>query len=170
MKYIYALAAACLLVPAFSVAEAQAQTRGRRTTTQQRRRAPAAAPSASAAQLNTARLRVADQVKKMTRFLYLYGRFSKDLELTGTQSANADVAGRTRTELVNIVRGVRDDLDRLEADFRLTPGLRQFFPTLEGVARRASDAEAQVSANRLDQAGRTLVEVVNQLTDVLLEM
>ncbi|HYP52612.1 MAG TPA: hypothetical protein VEQ42_03680 [Pyrinomonadaceae bacterium] len=170
MKHFYALAAACLLALALGAAEAQAQTRGRRTTTQRWRRAPATTPSASAAQLNAARLRVADQVKKMTRFLYLYGRFSKDLELTGTQAANADVAGRTRNELLNIVRGVREDLDRLEADFRLTPGLQRFFPTLEGVAERAAGAEAQVAANRLDQAGRTLVEVVNQLTDVLLEM
>jgi len=173
LKNLYALAALCLLALTLSGSEAQAQTRGRRTTSspQQRRRAPAQQPSpASAAQLNTARLRVAEQVKKLTRFIYLYGRFSKDLELTGTQAANADVANRTRAELSNIVRGLREDLDRLEADFRLTAGLQRFFPALQGVAQRAANAEAQVTANRLDQAGRALVEVANQLTDVLLEM
>lgn len=172
MKNFYALGAACLLALSCSWAEAAAQTRNRRTTsTQQRRRAPAQQPSpASAAQLNAARLRVADQVKKLSRFLYLYGRFSKDLELTGTQAANADVASRTRNELVNIVRGVSDDLDRLEADFRLTPGLQRYYATLQGVSQRAADAESLVASNRLDQAGRTLVEVVSQLTDVLLEM
>jgi hypothetical protein len=172
LKKSYALAASCLLALSFPWAEAWAQTRGRRaSTTTQRRHAPAQQQSpATAAQLNAARLRVADQVKKLSRFLYLYGRFSKDLELTGTQAANADVAARTRTELVNIVRSVSDDLDRLEADFRLTPGLQRYYATLQGVSRRAADAENLVAANRLDQAGRTLVEVVNQLTDVLLEM
>ena len=167
MKTFYAFVTAGLLALALGGPEAAAQTRNRRSTPQ-RRRAPAPAPSET--QMNSARLRVADQVKKMTRFLYLYGRFSKDLELTGTQAAGSEVAARTRAQLLDIVRGVRSDLDQLEADFRLTPGLQRHYQTLQGVAQRAADAESQVAANRLDQAGRALVEVVNQLTDVLLEM
>ena len=168
MKTFPAFAAACLLALSLG-AEAAAQTRGRRTSTPQRRRSTPA-PATSATQLNAARLRVSDQIKKMTRFLYLYGRFSKDLELTGSQTANSEVSTRTRAQLLDIVRGVANDLDRLEADFRLTAGLQRFFPALQGVAQRAANAEAQVTANRLDQAGRALVEVANQLTDVLLEM
>jgi hypothetical protein len=147
------------------------QSRSRRTSTQRRR----ASSSSSSTQLesvqaNSGRIRLADQIKTLTRFLYLYGRFSKDLELTGAQAEASDVANRTRAALADNLRNIRAGLDQLETQFRMTPGLERHYRRLAGVAQRASDAEARVSANQLDQAGRTLVEIVNQLTDVLVEM
>lgn len=172
MKALIATMTVCLLLLS-TAADASAQARSRRSTTQ-RRRAPAAASSSSThlneTQKNAARIKLGDQIKNLSRFLYLYGRFTKDLELTGTQSGAQDVSARTRASLLNSIRGIRDGLDALETQFRLTPGLQQSYARLSGVAQRASDAEQRAAANQLDQAGRLLIEVVNQLTDVLLEM
>lgn len=169
MKYIIAIAAACALL--LTTTDGFAQSRTRRTTTQ-KRRAPAAASGSrlNATEVNGARLRVAEQIKNMNRFLYVYGRASKDIEATGAQAESAEVTTRSRASLVASVRNVREGLDQLEAQFRLSPALASYYPSLQGIAARAADAENKASANQLDQAGRALIEAVNQLTDVLLEM
>jgi hypothetical protein len=103
----------------------------------------------------------------LTRFLYLYGRISKDLELTGSQTGSAEAANQARSGLIENVRAMRDRLDQLEGQFRFTQGLERQYQTLQGVSARADQATQQVSAGRYDQAGRTLVEISSQLTDVL---
>lgn len=169
MKFFIAIAAACALLLAST--DGVAQSRTRRTTTQ-KRRAPASSSGArlNATEVNGARLRVADQIKNMNRFLYMYGRASKDIEATGAQAESAEVTTRSRASLVASVRNVRAGLDQLEEQFRLSPALSNYYPGIRGVAARAADAESKASANQLDQAGRALIEAVNQLTDVLLEM
>lgn len=169
MKSFLTILAICLLL---SPASVFAQTRSRRTAPKQRRRAPSSSTTSrlGSTELNVGRIRVADQIKNLTRFIYLYGRFSKDLELTGQQREAAEVTNRTKAALINNLRNVRDGLDGLEAQFRLSSTLARFYPALRGVASRAAEAENKASADQFDQAGRALIEVVNQLTDVLSEM
>jgi len=106
----------------------------------------------------------------MTRFLYLYGRLSKDLELTAAQTGSADAANQAKSGLIDNVRAMRDRLDQLESQFRFTQGLERQYQTLQGVSAKADQAAQLVSAGRYDQAGRTLLDITTQLTDVLLEM
>lgn len=171
MKSPITILVVCLLL--LAPASDFAQTRTRRTSTPQRRRAPAASSSPSrldSTQANAARIKLGDQIKNLSRFVYLYGRFSKDLEIVGTQAESSDVAQRTRAALQQNLRNVREGLDQLEAQFRLTPGLDRQYAALRGVAQRAAQAESMAASNQLDQAGRALLDVVNQLTDVLMDM
>ncbi|HEU4593994.1 MAG TPA: hypothetical protein VFS10_02415 [Pyrinomonadaceae bacterium] len=168
MRTFIAIVLTCLIVLG-TAPLSSAQTRTRRSTPQ-RRRAPAAATSLDQTKLNAVRLQLAGLNKDLTRFLYLYGRLSKDLELTGAQAESADVASRTKAGLLENVGVMRDRLDQLEGQFRFTKGLERQYQTLQGVSRRADEAAQHVSANRFDQAGRVLLEVSNRLTDVLIEM
>ena len=68
------------------------------------------------------------------------------------------------------IEGFRESLDKLEIDFRATPELQPYYIKLAGVASGAANAEQQASANQFDAAGRSLLNVVNRLTDVLLAM
>jgi hypothetical protein len=163
-------AALCLLLLLPAGGVAQTRTRRSSSVTQKRRSGSSAAAKPDSTQVNAARIKLADQIKTLSRFLYLYGRFSKDLELSGAQAGASDVAARTRASLLASLKNVREGLDQLESQFRFTPGLERPYAMLNGAARRAADAEASASAGRFDQAGRTLVEVVTQLTDVLVEM
>lgn len=165
MRSLLATVTVCLLLSA----PAAAQTRNRRSTTQ-RRRAPAPATRLDQTQLNAARLQLAEVNKDLTRFLYLYGRLSKDLELTSAQAESADVTGRAKTSLVENIRAMGARLDKLEAQFRFTSGLDRHYRSLEGVSREAEAAAQQVNANRFDQAGRTLLAVSIRLTDTLVEL
>lgn len=170
MKSLAAATALCLCLLA-APTDAFSQSRTRRTTaTPQRKRGGSATPRLAATQTNAARIKLADQIKTLSRFLYLYGRFSKDLELTGAQSGSSDISAQTKASLIASLKNVREGLDQLESQFRFTPGLERPYNLLRGAAQRAADAEASATAGRFDQAGRTLVEVVSQLTDVLIEM
>ena len=171
MKSLAAAAVALCLCLSAAPAGALGQSRTRRTSpSSQRRRGASATPRLDATKTNAARIKLADQVKTLSRFLYLYGRFSKDLELTGAQTGSSDAAARTKASLIESLKNVREGLDQLESQFRFTPGLERPYALLRGAAQRAADAEASAAAGRFDQAGRTLVEVVTQLTDVLIEM
>ena len=173
MKPLIATAAVCLLVTLTAAApSAPAQTRTRRSSSvTQRRRTPAAANSRlDQTRFNAQRLELAGLSKDLTRFLYLYGRLSKDLELTGAQTGSGDATNQTKAGLIRSIGDMRDRLDQLEGHFRFQEGLRTPYQTLQGVSASADQAAQQANANRFDQAGRILLEVANKLTDVLLEM
>ena len=79
-------------------------------------------------------------------------------------------ATRNKATVRASIQSVREGLDKLELDFRTTPELQRYYIKLAGVAEGAANAEEQAAANQFDKAGRSLLEVVNHLTDVLLEM
>ena len=171
MKTFIATAAACLLLLSYAPHAPAAQTRTRRSTSTQRRRTPSAPPSRiDQTRFNAQRLELAGLSKDLTRFLYLYGRLSKDLELTGAQSGSADATNQTKAGLVRSMGDMRDRLDQLESHFRFAEGLQTQYQTLHGVSAGADQAVQMVNANRFDQAGKKLLEVAAQLTDVLMEM
>jgi hypothetical protein len=167
VKSFIATVTVCLLL-VFAVS-ASAQTRTRRTAPAQKRRT-ASSTNLERTRFNAQRLELAGLSKDMTRFLYLYGRLSKDLELTGTQSESSDVTNKTKAGLLDNVRAMSNRLEQLEGHFRFAAGLESPYKALEGVARRADEAAQNVSSNRFDQAGRVLLDIATQLTDALLDM
>jgi hypothetical protein len=148
------------------------QTRKRTTTKPSR----AAAPKAGEVQRAGA-TRVADQIKVLTHFIYLLGGVAKGLEGVDDAArrneappAVVEQANRNKATVRASIQSVREVLDKLEIDFRMTPELQRYYIKLAGVASGAANAEDLAAANQFDKAGRTLLEVVNHLTDVLLEM
>ncbi|CAN5849051.1 hypothetical protein BH18ACI4_BH18ACI4_21440 [soil metagenome] len=121
--------------------------------------------------------RVADQIKSLTRFLYLLGGVAKGIEgvddaarRNEASPAVVEQAKRNKDTVRTSIRSVREGLDVLEIHFRATPELQRYYIKLAGVASGAATAEDQAAANQFDRAGRSLLDVVNRLTDVLLEM
>jgi hypothetical protein len=151
-----------------------AQTRKRTMTTKSSR--TNAAPKAGEAQRAGA-ARVADQIKILTRFIYLLGGVAKGLETvddaTRRNEASAAIIDQAKQNKATVrasIQSVKEGLDKLEIDFRGTPELQRYYIKLAGVAAGAANAEEFAAANQFDKAGRTLLDVVNHLTDVLLEM
>lgn len=180
MRLAQALSFACFLL-LLTAADSAAQSRQRRTTPA---RQPAASSrarkpvTASTTTLNEARIRLTDELKTLTRFLYLYGRTSVGVEANEKQAREGGevtpqaqaILDRSRETVLKSVGDIRDRLDKLELYFRTTPGLEQHSRRLAGVAASAASAAQRAGAGQLDAAGRTLIEVANQLADVLLEM
>ncbi|MEK6283616.1 MAG: hypothetical protein AABN95_24940 [Acidobacteriota bacterium] len=155
------------------------------TSFSQTRKRPAAKASArpSLAQQKAAEIqregatRVADQIKTLTKFIYLLGGVAKGLESVDDAArrnqaspAAIDQAAKSKLVVRNSIRNVRDGLDQLESHIRMTPELQRYYIRIAGVAAGAATAEQQAAANQFDKAGRSLLDVVSRLTDALQEM
>lgn len=151
---------------------APAQTRKRGTT-----KTTTSTADRSAAVRNSGAMRVGEQIKTLTRFIYLLGGVAKGLESVDAAAKRNEAspavlqqAEQNKTTVRTSIRNVREGLDKLEIDFRATPELQPYYIKLAGSAAGAATAEQQAANNQFDAAGRTLLNVVNRLTDVLLIM
>ncbi|HEV2914677.1 MAG TPA: hypothetical protein VGX92_15475 [Pyrinomonadaceae bacterium] len=175
MKRISMIVLACLLL--LPASNAFGQTRRRSTGSSRRSRAAAQktpAASAPAQAITAAAGRVAEQIKSLGRFLYLYGPISRELAsgeagARSNQSASEAVE-RNRAKLRDVFRGYSAQMDELETTFSSTPELRLYYAKLLGVAASATQAEEAVAAGRYNAAGNSLLDVMGRLTDVLVEM
>jgi hypothetical protein len=182
LKRIYLVAIACLLLlPASALAQSRQRTTTPRRNTQTRPASSQRTQGGEAASANQARTagaaRVAEQIKILTRFLYLLGGVAKSIEAADVAAQRNEASPaiieqtqQSKASVKSSLRNVREGLDKLEIDFRATPDLLRYYTRLAGVASGAAMAEEQAASNQFDQAGRSLLGVVNRLTDVLLEM
>ena len=152
---------------------------------QTRRRAPQrsttrttkATDEKTAAEIKAGRVSVATQIKALTQFLYLLGGINKGIETVDSavraKQASSTVVQQNEQSKARIrssLRSVREGLDKLEADFRLSPTLMSYYSYISGTALLGETAENLAATNRFDEAGRTLLKVVNQLSDALVAM
>ena len=158
-----------------SPSTALSQTRGRST----RQKTPAATTATQrTSQVRTqGATRVAEQIKHLTRFVYVLGGVNSGIAATDEavrrNEASPAVVQKNQQSKVLVkttIQGFREALDKLEIDFRGTPELQPFYIKLAGVASSAATAEELAAANQFDRAGRTLLDVVNRLADVLVIM
>lgn len=120
---------------------------------------------------------IANQIKNLTRFIYLLGGVAKGLEQSDgairrkeASPALIESTEASKAKVRATFQDVRVGLDKLEIDFRANPVLQSFYYKLAGVADGAAKAEQMAAAGQFDQGGRTLLNVINRLTDVLLDM
>lgn len=165
-----ALLVAILIAPAAAVG----QTRRRSTK-------PTTPSQSSAQKVSAARTagatKVAEQIKLMTKFIYLLGGVANGIatvdEAVKKNEASAAVIQRNEQNKAIVKRGFQDfreALDRLETEFRNQPELQPFYIKLAGSAAGAAKAEELAAAGQYDAGGRTLLTVINRLTDVLVVM
>ncbi|MBA2501670.1 MAG: hypothetical protein H0V27_02205 [Pyrinomonadaceae bacterium] len=177
-KHYGAFALLCLLLlPSVDFAQTRTRrgTTNRRRASSQRARPSATAPSPN---LSEARTRVSDQIKNLTRFLYLFGRVSNSIETADAEARRSRVntaeavaaQDRSKAALRDNLTGVRQGLETLENYFRTTPGLGLYSLRVAGVSSIAAQAESEAASGQFDQAGRTLLSAVNRLTDALGEL
>jgi hypothetical protein len=176
LKRALSLSIICLLLlPASVLAQSRQRTTSKRTTQRKSNRSDATQNAVDARTDGASQ--VANQIKTLTRFLYLLGGVSKGIEAADEAArrneASPAVIEQTEKNKATVkasLENVREGLDKLEIDFRTTPELQRYYIKLAGVAAGAATAEDQAGAGHYDQAARALLDVVNRLTDVLLEM
>ena len=152
---------------------AMAQTR-KRTSAKPKPTASTTTPNATRTAGAT---RVADQIKFLTKFIYLLGGVASGIasvdEAARRNEAPPAILQKNEQSKVTVkssITGFRESLDKLEVDFRATPELQPYYIKLAGVASGAANAEQLAATNQFDAAGRSLLGVVNRLADVLVIM
>lgn len=121
--------------------------------------------------------KVADQIKHLTRFIYLLGNVNSGFaavdEAARRKEAPPALLEKNQKDKATVrssISGFREAMDKLEIEFRNAPELQPFYVKLAGVAAGAATAEEQANANQFDAAGRSLLNVINRLADVLVIM
>ena len=161
--------AAILVAPATALGQTRKRT--------QSRPKPAATTSSVSAARTAGATKVAEQIKLMTRFVYLLGGVANGIaavdEAVRRNEAPPQLVTKNQQDKALVktsIQGFREGLDKLEIEFRTTPDLQPYYIKLAGSAAGAARAEEQAGANQFDPAGRTLLTVINRLTDVLVIM
>jgi hypothetical protein len=118
--------------------------------------------------------KVAIQIKNLTRFIYVLGGIANVIEAVDKDARAGKVspAGLRQNQankqtVLQTIRNVRAGVVQLENDFHSRPELRPYIIYIQGVSEMAGVAEDQAVAGQLSTAGKTLLEVVNRLTDTL---
>lgn len=169
-RILITLLATILLTPS----SAFSQSRNRST----RPRTPAKTQAQPVSQVRTAgATRVAEQIKLLTRFIYLLGGVTSGIAQVDEAARRNEASPalvqqnqQSKARVKTSIEGFRESLDKLEIDFRATPELQPYYIKLAGVAAGAATAEEQAANNQFDGAGRTLLNVVARLADVLVVM
>jgi len=162
---------AILIVPAAALGQTRRRSSGSRTSS-------TATATQRVSQARTAGAqRVADQIKLMTRFVYLLGGVTSGIaavdEAAKRNEATPELLQRNQQNKATVktsIQGFREGLDKLEVDFRNQPELQPFYIKLAGSAAGAATAEDQAASNQFDAAGRSLLNVISRLADVLVIM
>jgi len=160
-----------LLLPAVVLSQSKKRTPARRA------RASAPAPEKASEAERAGATEIANQIKNLTRFIYLLGGIAKGLEQSDAairrKEASPALIESTEASKAKVratLQDVRAGLDKLEIDFRGNPQLQGYYYKLAGVADGAAKAEQFAAAGQFDQSGRSLLGVVSRLTDVLVDM
>ena len=121
-------------------------------------------------------MQIAETVKALTRFVYIYGKIMNGLEFAEEQAKKSKLTAAViekNTENKNgVVRGVvglKAQIDKLGTVLQANPKLQVQYVNLAGVTQKISEAIQLLEANQFDNAGRSLVTASERLTDILLQ-
>ena len=172
-RVVIVLLALFLIAPDLALAQRRSRTR-RRTTPRAATPPQPAANAAAEKERAEAATRVADQIKRMSLFLYLYGGTVKTIEdaekalaKSTPSESDREAIERSKAAVRTNIQNVRLGLERIENDFGNQPSLRPYYSVLLGASDLAARAEQQAQANQYNVAGRTLVTALEKLVDTL---
>jgi len=169
----YAAIAVCLLC-LFVSASAQK----RRTATRKAKSTAVATVSATnaanAAEIKSGAEKVSTQLKNVSKFIYNLGGIARivedlDKEIAARKaSRNApELNAKIKQDVVTSISNLRAGLVALEIEFRTKPALRNYLFQLQGISDMSGTAEDQATNGQLTESGRTLLLVVEKLSDTL---
>jgi len=165
----YAAIVACLLCLVIS-----ASAQKRRTTAARKTKSAAATNVATAAEIKSGAEKVSTQIKNITKFIYNLGGIARvvedlDREIEARKaSRNApELNAKIKQDVVTSIRNLRAGLVALEIEFRTKPALKNYLFQLQGISDMSGIAEDQATDGQLTESGRTLLLVVEKLSDTL---
>ncbi len=120
---------------------------------------------------------VAAQIKNVSNFIFVYGKIVSSLEFAEEQAKNdqapPEIQARnkqSRDTVVVRIRDLRIGLEDMANNFKANPRLQVQYLKLSYASDAALSAERLVAAGRYNEAGKSLVAVVDRLTDAILSM
>jgi hypothetical protein len=119
---------------------------------------------------------VSEQLKLLTRFIYVYGKTANGLEmaeLQAKQEANSPELqaklqaknAQSRSALVASIGSLRDGVDRVAQRFHANQYLQIQYLKVLSASEAIASAQQLALGGKFDEAGRTLVAAAERLAD-----
>lgn len=170
MKRISVFVLAVLIMFAF-VGQTDSLAQKRRPT---RRATPAPTPVPD---MRSEATQVAAQIKTVSSFIYVFGKIVNGLEVAEDQAKRSEVSPAVQSQtkkskdaLVVNINGLRAGLENLAKNFQANPRLQVQYLKLSYATEAVANAERLAAAGRYDEAGKSLVTVIERLTDTIVSM
>jgi hypothetical protein len=120
---------------------------------------------------------VAAQIRKVSNFIYIYGKVVNGLEVADEQAKNDQISPKAQAlnkenkdKLVASINGLRAEVEDLANSFQANPRLQVQYLKLSYATEAALNAGRLAAAGRYDEAGKFLVTVVERLSDTIISM
>lgn len=161
----------CLMCLVFSAA---AQQKKRKTVRKRTVKPAATAVASSSFEIKGSAAKVSTQIKNVSKFLFNLGGVARVIE-----DLDRDIAARkasrnasslntkNKQAVVASVKNIRAGLVALEVEFRTKPALKNYLFQIQGISDMAGLAEDQAADGQVTESGRTLLMVVEKLSDTL---
>lgn len=167
----FAVILVCLLSLTFS---ANAQKR----KAPSRKAKPAAATATTTAltssEIKAGAEKVSIQIKNVSKFIYILGGVAqgiedidKDIKSGRVSRTTADQNTKNKQAVITTIANLRAGLVALEIEFRTKPALRNYSFQIQGISDMTGTAEDQAAAGQLRESGKTLLLVIEKLSDTL---
>lgn len=166
----FAAVVLCLLGLTFT---ADAQKRRTRTKTTKPAVTTTTAPTSNA-EIRSGAEKVSVQIKNVSKFIFVLGGVAKGIEdidkqvKTGKVSREiTDKNAQFKQDVIQSIRNLRAGLVALEIEFRTKPALKNYLFQIQGISDMTGTAEDQAMAGQLTESGKTLLFVIEKLSDTL---
>lgn len=166
----------CLLCLTTMTAAQKRRTTTKKTTKPATTTAPST-PDASIVEIKNGAQNAAVQLKNVTRFIYLLGSIAqgiedvdKEISARKASPATVDLNTKNKQGVIAGIKNLRAGIVALEIDFRAKAPLRTYVPQIGGISDIAAQAENQAAAGQLKDSGKTMLQIVDKLTDTLAAM
>jgi hypothetical protein len=120
---------------------------------------------------------VATQIKNVSNFIYIYGKIVNTLQIDEDQVKRQETSPeiqakikKSKVALITRMRDLRAGLESLASNLEGNPRFQVQFLKLSYAAEASRDAEDFAVQGRYEEAGRSLIAVVERLTDTILSM
>lgn len=120
---------------------------------------------------------VAEQIKNVSKFIYIYGKVVNGLQIAEDQAKENKVSPaaaaqnqKSRDALVQNIRNLKVGVEGLVRSFQNNSRLQVQALKVAFALDAANDAERLAAAGRYDEAGKSLIAVVERLTDTMMAM
>ena len=159
---------ACL-VPAMTTAQKKPVAR--------KKPAPTPAPTPAGMSLTDAATKVADQLKLVSRFIYVYGKITNGLEFaeakTKSGESSPEITAKNqqmKQSVVSNIAALKEGIDKVGLELKSNDRLQVQYLKLTGASDAVARAQQLALAGSFDEAGKSLVIAVEKMAETLIAL
>jgi len=120
---------------------------------------------------------VAEQIRLLSRFLFVYGKVANGLEIARDQAARKQttpaIEARNRQTLEGLVAGIdrlAGSIENLTESFKNDPQMQIQYLRIAGARDAVTEAADLANRQQFEEAGLALVTAIERLTETIISM